>query len=266
MARFSSTLSSLGKMEQKLVLGKLRTFAKYSAINGQFLKNLNEETLVSGAAWSELVQAILTSPSDPSKLRSSMRSALRKHLFSGPPAKCSSHTLFGRATTGEDLARTFLSHHYFGSLSGALSHIRTMKGRDVATLRDKWRGYHLASFVMWSTFDPSGARPFQGLRRSARFLRALFGLPILDVDSPLILLEYILPEDVVARMPTLVEAYAGDDWLYYFRPAGDFEIEDGYGRTYVWDDLARSGETGRPEVVHKPITGNSLANELEEVP
>jgi hypothetical protein len=141
-----------------------------------------------------------------------------------------------------------------------------MKARDLSTIRRKWRDFRLATYVMWSTFAPDGGRPFDGLQRSARHLRATFGLTQVDADAPLLLLEYILPDGVVPRLPTVVEAYAGDEWLYYFRPATEVEIEDGYSRTYVWDELARREHTGRPEVVHEPVTGHVLTSEIEEVP
>lgn len=265
MPSLESILNSIDKTDRKLVLAKLRTFAKYSSIHGQFLTNLEQERLISKTAWQDLIRTILDSSPDPPRLRDAMVKTLRSHLFCGPPAKCSPNTIFGRASTSEDLARSFMTQHHFGSLPNALTHIRYVKRRDLSALREKWRHFLLANFVMWSTFDPGGGRPFQGIRRSARFFRALFGLPASDPDSPLLLLEYALPDGIVARMPTVVEAYAGDQWLYHFRPAGRFEIEEGYGKTYVWDELARLGEAGRPEVVHKPITGHALASDLEEV-
>jgi len=264
MGRFFSFLHAIEKTERKLVLVKLKIFASASSLNGQFHRNLDEERLVSDDVWRDVVKAILDSSTDPSKLRDAIRAAFRKHLFSGPRAKCSRHAIFGRATTCEDLARTFAAKHYFGSFPGALSHVRTMKRRELPALREKWRDFHLASYVMWSTFDPAGGRPFQGLKRSSQFLRALFGLDKTDSPSSLILLEYTIPDGSIARVPTIVEAYAGE-WLYHFRPAGPFEIEAGYGRTYVWDELARCGESGRPEVVHEPVTGFLLTSEIEEV-
>jgi hypothetical protein len=265
MARFSTILSSLEHTERKLVRVKLRTFARNSSINGQFLRNLQEERLVSESTWKDLFRAILDSPTDPQKLCEAIRATLRKHLFRGPTAKCPADTIFGRATTSESLARTFIVKHYFGSLPGALSHVRAMKTRELPALREKWRYFSLASFVMWSTFDPAGGRPFQGIKRSARFFRAIFGLSANDADSPLLLLEYILPEGIAARIPTVAEAYAGDEWLYHFRPASEIEIDEGYSRTYVWDELARKAGAGRPEVVHEPITGYVLTSDLEEV-
>jgi hypothetical protein len=266
MARFSSILRSIDRTEKKLVTVKLSAFAKQSSINGQFLKNLESENLVSDRIWRDLIRAILDSPAESHKLSEAIRTSLRKNLFSGPPAKCSPNAIFGRATTSESLARSFAGQKYFGSFSAALSHVRAMKRSQLSNLREKWRHYSLASFVMWSTFDPGGGRPFQGIARSARYLRALYGLPADDADGPLLLLEYILPDDVTAKIPTIVEAYAGDEWLYYFRPAGQFEMDEGHSRTYVWDELARKGASGRPEVVHKPVTGYVLVNNIEEVP
>jgi hypothetical protein len=266
MSRFSTALRSIDRTERKLVSGKLSAFAKQSSIHGQFLKNIEGEALVPDRIWRDFILTILDASAEPHKLGKAIRMVLRKHLFSGPPAKCSPNAIFGRATTSENLARSFATQKYFGSLTAALSHVRAMKKSQLANLREKWRHYSLAPFVMWSTFDPAGGRPFHGVPRSARHLRALFGLPANDADGPILLLEYILPDGVVARMPTVVEAYAGDDWLYYFRPAGQSEMEEGYSRTYVWDELARKGEVGRPEVVHRPVTGHVLVSDIEEVP
>jgi hypothetical protein len=126
----------------------------------------------------------------------------------------------------------------------------------------------LGQHDMWSTFaEIAGARPFDGIDpKTAREIAARLGLfrPYKKRCGPFLLLEYELPRTCIARIPRVTEAYSGDTWVYYFRPASKADRDRGYGRTYVWDTHADHAG-GRPEIVHKPLNGNGLVNQIEEV-
>ena len=55
---------------------------------------------------------------------------------------------------------------------------------------------------------------------------------------------------VIARFPTVAEAYAGDKWNYFFTPAPCDAL---YGVTLPWWEY--EGCSPRPEVVHEIIQG-----------
>lgn len=117
---------------------------------------------------------------------------------------------------------------------------------------------------MWATFDLlpdgslSGRDPFLTGPHDANGIRARLGLVSSREEKrkDLLLFVYNLPDGVRAFFPTIAEAYAGGDWLWYFRPA---TATDRYGRTMPWPD---SKHPPSPEVVHEPITGNNLVEKI----
>ena len=93
----------------------------------------------------------------------------------------------------------------------------------------------------------------------ARDIRAQLGLDLgLDQDErgDLLLFEYALPDGITARFPTIADAYAGDTWLWFFRPARRGEP---YGKTLPWPGCPNAP---CPELVHESIKGNTLTNRI----
>jgi hypothetical protein len=118
--------------------------------------------------------------------------------------------------------------------------------------------------VMWSAFDKSGREPLDSLPKTASDVAAVLGLHPKVTGKRLLLLYYSLPLQLDAYIPRVVEAYASDPWVYFFKPASAVDADAGHGRTYVWPSHA-SRYAGLPEVVHRPIKGSSLLNQLEEL-
>jgi len=247
-----------------LVKAKLALIER-DAVGEQAVRNIRDEGLVEETLWTLLIEELINCSSDRDAVRSTIREVMRLDQLSGPRATYRPATLFGRATTPDDLARTFKTNGYFASEAAAGANIRHYRTRGLADVRTAWRDYNLGTFVMWATFDTAGRRPFEALPRTADGLRAVLGLPKVDRGRPLFLLEYVLPPAVDAYIPRVVEAYSGDNWVHYFHPTREDERDRGHGRTYIWDELAESGGTGVPEVVHAPVTGHALANLVDEI-
>lgn len=258
MARLSDILGSDGKKD---FYARLNVLAQESAVGLQASINLQSETRISTVLWRKLVAAVLSADNNAASIRSAIKSVFRAEILQGPKARCSRSTIFGRAVTAGRLARCFVANGDFASPAAAKSHIRSMHRKPLDYICRSWSGLQLGRYVMWSTLDTSGRRPFENLDEPARRIMGLLGLDRIEESQPLILLEYRLPLEVTPKFPRIVEAYAGDDWIYYFRPAPPSEQKHGW--TLPWDEV--SSEKPRPEVVHNPITGATLAAPLKEV-
>jgi hypothetical protein len=114
---------------------------------------------------------------------------------------------------------------------------------------------------MWATFDlKTDAILMFAAARGADELRAVLGLDVNERGLPLLLMEYRLPVSIVARVPTIADAYSGQDWPYFFRPAPPESV---HGWTLPWP--SHEQEKPRPEVVHNVVTGRQIANPLREL-
>src|SRR5262249_46148874 len=126
----------------------------------------------------------------------------------------------------------------------------------------RWRNMPLGRYLMWSTFslESNSGRPFDGMPNSADVVRGLLGLDHNERGLPLLLFEYTLPMSVTLRFPTVAEAYAGDSFPYFFRPA---PAGAPHGLIMSWPEY--QDQSPRPEVVHEVISGGLLAAPLKEV-
>jgi len=262
--RFGEVLRQRPVTEQVLVKAKLALLER-DAVGEQAVRNIHDESLVEETLWTILIDELLACTSDRDIISDTIRQVMRLDQLSGPKATYRPATLFGRATTPEELARTFKTNGHFGSEAAASANIRHYRSRGLATVRTAWRDYKLGTYVMWATFDAAGGRPFEKLPRAADALRAILGLPKIDRGRPLLLLEYVLPPFIAARIPRVVEAYSGDNWVHYFHPTREEDLDRGHGRTYVWDEVAEAGGTGVPEVVHAPVRADALAADVDEI-
>jgi hypothetical protein len=115
--------------------------------------------------------------------------------------------------------------------------------------------------TIWATFDPDdpNAAPFE-VTLKANDIRGVLGLDPTDRDEPLLLFEYELPATLQALFPTIAEAYAGDGWQVYFRPA---PIDASFGLTMTWDEYAERAP--RPETVHLGFDGGTFLQPAKEV-
>jgi len=233
------------------------------SVNGQAVLNLYAERQVEEEEWHVVIRDILAAPRDRGEICEAITASMRRFQLCGPKAKVAAGTIFGRAITSDSMARAIATLGY--TLNAARLMVRGYKGLSISVLRSRWRRVPLGSHVMWSTFaEPPHVGTFDGIPRRARDVAAIFGLPLTVKRKRLLLLEYILPRRCTPCVPRVTEAYSGDTWVYYFRPASQEDCDNGCGRTFVWDTHAALFR-GRAEVVHWPIVGQHLASEPEEV-
>jgi len=263
--KLSDVLSGRPPRERVLVVEKLGILSDCSPTDYQARINFENECRLLGTTWERLIDAILEADFEARSIRSAIRATMRAFILQGPPTRTASTTVLGRAITLSAMARSFAADRYFGTPSAAHSHIRSMRNKPLSYLRKLWTDLRLGRYLMWSTFNKNGGRPFADVDESAQRVRGSLGLSRIDQDLPLLLLEYLLPLGEIARFPTVCEAYSGDDWIYYFRPASD--LEEDHGWTLPWDDSAEqsAGLKRKPELVHLPIKGKQLAAALREI-
>lgn len=133
-------------------------------------------------------------------------------------------------------------------------------------VRNIHKSVRLAYKQMFATTDPSGKRPFEfttlpyGSQRAAYICDSL-GLPWYDLSrenavemsDPETLIEfvYLLPSGTVAKVPTVLDAFAGGPMNPYFEPSRSVEPPHGNSKPL-------SVGIPRPEVVHEAIVIGNL--------
>jgi hypothetical protein len=128
---------------------------------------------------------------------------------------------------------------------------RVISGGELSTVEKE---IDLSLYVQWCTFDPRGQRPFESDPETAEFYLASLGLPLHGADRRLLVFEYILPNDIAPRYPTICDGGLSVG----FRPAPEFVP---YGLSVPWSSNERV--LPRPEAVHKAIKlKNVLATRL----
>jgi hypothetical protein len=169
---------------------------------------------------------------------------------------------FGRAVSLDYFCRLFVETGNFGSVQSAKRNIRTALFKSETITAKRWRNYPLGKHLMWSTFSTgtNPQDPFQDLPNSAEAIRGSLGLDPNEGNKPLLLLIYTLPLGVIPLFPTVAEAYAGNQWNYFFTPSPTAAI---CGLTLPWPKYAHFAP--RPEVVHKVLHGRQLAAPIKRV-
>ena len=235
----------------------------------QFVINLEDDCHLCEAAWGSLRDVILAGVSDAILLQRELTNACRKHTLQGSLIGLPYPSPLGRAVTKELFADLLREQFSFNTKDEEDQFMEDLLHRraTAASNRTQFSGKPLTGSgrVMWATFnfDPTsglpvnGNNPFDNMPRSADGIRAQLGLSKNDAGKDLLLFVYTLPSGVVPRFPTIAEAYAGNDWPYYFRPARELEA---WGFTMTWDSTPPLPSS--PEVVHEPITGDNLVEKI----
>lgn len=234
-----------------------------STTHQQAVQNLEAECNLPCRFWRTFAEKVSAVPATFDDVFAAVRDFMREATFSGPLAKTQPAKIFGRATTRDDLAAVLLEQGHAWD-EGFAEELVDELDRSVDDIRKRWSLYDLGRWVMWSTFNKQGTRPFDGIKREAQFIRGVLGLPRRkdEEKTPLLLIEYTL-ENKTAHIPTVAEAYASDPWISYFRTAGDIGYAAGHGRTHARDHYDEM--PGLPEVVHSPVTGAALTEKPELV-
>lgn len=232
----------------------------------QFVFNLEADCHMCHASWETIRRVILRRIPTAADLQRALRDACRQHTLQGDPVAHSHPSPLGRAVTREAFADVLRYQFGFSTPSEEeqfMDDLLHPRAPDDNRAQLGGRLLARAGRVMWATFDYDdstssfGPDPFAGMSPDADDIRAHLGLSANDAGKDLLLFVYNLPAGVTPRFPTIAEAYAGDDWSYYFRPARGAER---WGYTMTWN-LSPS-PAPRPEVVHEPVTGDNLVENV----
>lgn len=232
----------------------------------QFVFNLEADCHMCHASWETICGVILRRIPIAADLQRALGDACRQHMLQGDAVVRPYPSPLGRAVTREAFADVLRYQFGFNTPSEEEQFMDDLlrshpPGDNRAQLGGKFLAR--AGRVMWATFDYDDSTssfstdPFVGMPPDADAIRAHLGLSANDAGKDLLLFVYNLPGGMTPRFPTVAEAYAGDDWSYYFRPARGAER---WGYTMTWN-LSPS-PVPRPEVVHEPVTGDSLVENI----
>jgi len=251
--------------DQQAVTARLTTLSTASGLGYQAVQNLWAESRLDALAWKDAVDALVAAPNDPAAIRSALTGSLRGRTLEGPSLPLPWPTLLGRAMTLKRFCQLLVTLGYYASVSTARRAVRNLVGRDAAVTANRWRNHELARHdrVMWGTFDADdpSSDPFGQLPPDADGIRGRLGLDRNERGDPLLLLQHELPTGTEPRFPTVAEAYAADEWNYFFRlaPAGATS-----GLTMPWPEC--HDDPPCPEVVHEVIRGAQIRAPLQERP
>ena len=195
----------------------------------------------------------------------------------GGDASIASDVLLGRVDWRSVLVRKWRDLFYPGrNIREGRQLLRdVLNAPDLSSQKTLLGSLPLGNYFFWATFDednPTGD-PFVALQanhgtNAAQIARCLgvahSGVP----GDKLIVMLYRLPANVRARIPTIANAYAGDDWLPYFRPNCPTA---GHGLTMPIPANPRNRHDRftafeLPEVVHEPISAQEFALPMRAIP
>jgi hypothetical protein len=240
----------------------LQVLAPSGTLNARAAHNIWFDGHVRIDVWNSLIVVLAQLPDadarNPAAVTAAIRSVFRRHTLKGKRAEVPQQIgMFGRAMAATEFTRHVLNTKAVGAPTGdvASARMRLAFGKPPAAARSILGDLPLGTHLMWSTFSPRHtALPFCGYDDSCDSVRANLGLDRRDAGLPLVLLEYDI-EDKPRNLPTVVEAYAGDRWNYYFQPANGGAS---HGLTIPWDGWAAAQTLPRPEVVHEVVTLSML--------
>jgi hypothetical protein len=254
-------LAGLSLTEREQVTTKLQSLARHCALTLQAVHNLNTETRLTEECWRLLVRS-LAGAADPNAQQQAITVAFQKHTLTGPEVPASSFGILGRAVTVRAFVHLLVKLGYYGSYESAHRALLNKLRRSLTVTKRGWGHFEIGRFLLWSTFNSDSivGRPFDGFSGSADEIRGLLGLDRNDRFEPLLLFEYTLPATEIARYPTVAEAYSGDSWSYFFRPAPPTAS---YGLTMPWPEYEK--RIPRPEIVHRVLKVSELVEPLRRI-
>lgn len=242
------SLADRGEVERRLQL-----LQEASGVCLQAVQNFYAESRLSAEAWRALIDAVLRAPATAPETRGAITHASRAYQLNGPALGHPQPARFSRAITVDALCRLLVEMNYFATVQTAKRAVRNALGQRVRIVAHRWRNFSLGRFLMWCTFEPSGDHSFQHGERANR-IRGVLGLDPQERGRNLILLDYTLPASFEPRFPTVADAYSGQCWFYFFRPAPRGAV---HGLTMPWPEY--SSEPPKPEAVHEVIQGRQLS-------
>jgi len=257
LVAFIDEFNKLDPAKQAETRRRLTILAGASATGRQVDQNLWNEHRLPRAAARDILEALRSAKADAGELKKAYTGACHGHILKGPDIKGARPGLLGRAVTTKRYYAMLVEAKKFSSEASARAAIRRRLGLPASETARRMRRTPLARYVQWATFCPTdrNMNPFDSLPVGADDIRDHLGLDPAEKGQPLLLFVYRLPSAVPILFPTVADAA----WHSHFRPApNDPDIESG-----LTLPLAES-LSPQPEVVHKPVNGDTLRRPIEE--
>jgi len=254
---FSDVFNGLDPAKQAEVRRRLTILAEASAIGRQVEQNLWNEHRLPRPSASDILGALLSARDDAGELKKAYTGACHRHTLRGPHIKGVRPGLLGRAVTRKRYCAMLVEAKKFSSEASARAAVRRRLGLPAGETARRMRRTPLGRYVQWATFCRADRdrNPFDSLPAGADGIRDHLGLDPAEKGQPLLLFVYRLPPDVPILFPTVADAA----WHYAFRPApNDPNTESGLTLPLVENLVPQ------PEVVHKPVNGDTLKRPIEE--
>lgn len=233
---------------RETVTSKLAVLSAASAAARFAVRNLYEEPNLSEFAWRRLIEQVELSPSDAQHVKDAVTHTFRSLILTGPSATIPASRRLGALLPMDALAQYLVDSGHARTIMQARRLARRRLDHDQGAVLKVWKEVPLGRHVMWATFDPEGGPAFAD-DWSANDLLCILGRGRHLAGDLILTFEYTLPEEIMAHVPTVADAYASAVWDYRFRPA---DAHQGYGWPVPWDDCAHLPL--RAKVVHAPVT------------
>jgi hypothetical protein len=259
---YAEAVKTLSYKEIEQVEQRMYVLARDSGLGSQAVANIRNESRLSAEAWQTIFRGLLSAPLDSGVITYALTDSLRCWTLKGPALSVPGSIKLGRAITIDRFCRMLVKLGYFASNQTAWRAVRSIISKPAGVA--KWRLGHvkLGLYLIWSTFNPGidEAGPFDEMPKEADVIMGRLGLDRNERGKSLLLLEYMRPPEITLRFPTVAEAYAGQQWSYFFRPATQAAA---YGMTMPWPEYER--EAPLPETVHEPTHGANLSAPVRRV-
>ena len=259
---FKEFLAKRGSSDRDHVQARLTFLQSVTSRHRDAVENLYAELNVLPAVWAQLVEALRATESRRDELELAIQRVFRRSILQGPVAIGLPATrILGRAITLTAFAKQGVRAKLFPTPEYARKAARRCSRMRLSTIQATWKRKKLGEYAMWGFFQPhEGVGPFQELGIEREYICARLGLPREAAKDQIVCYEYLVPHGIEAKIPRVVEAYAGAPWNCYFRTQQESDKSLGHGRTRVWDELLEKNERGLPEIVHAPVTGDCLTS------
>jgi hypothetical protein len=262
MARLEEVLEKRGADDRAKVEACLYSLSTYRTTTYQAFENLKVETRLPEPAWNELIDALLSVTAEGASVCNALRALFRHWILRGTIVDVAGGTIFGKAISTAVLKALLRKRTPGRKVADFAKEVRDFYTKPLPLIQKRWSRRGLGNYLMWSTFSIHSRRPFRGFPITADGIRRILGLDPRLRNKPLLLLEYHLGDGIEIRFPTIADAYAGDEWSYFFTPAPE---KAPHGLIRAWPEYARQTKP-RPEVVHEVISGDRLVRRPVRIP
>lgn len=256
---FRTALKRFNNNQKGELEKRFSTLSGASATGRQVEQNLWNEQRLPATSAKVILDALLSESNDESLLKESYVYECRKHILEGPEMKGPRPGLLGRAVTPKAFYEMLVLANRYSSINSARAAIRRLMRLPADETASRMRRTPLGRYLMWGTYniDNRYGNPFDALPDSADEIRDHLGLNPAEKGKPIFLFVYEPSPSIELRFPTVADA----QWHYHFRPTPDYpDMESGLTLP-LKEDLPP-----QPEVVHKPVNGDTLRRSIEECP